>query len=584
MFQKTQTKKTRLSNILKLVSGTGSIFYVTIFSLIITAIMTLLIPISFKFLIDKGMTEGGGNSFILLIGLALTLASGTALRYYSVNIVAERIFRDIRQAFFDHVMTFSANETDKLLVGDLVSRLVADAEMIRNFTSSSLSVAARNILLLIGGFVMMLLTSPMLALIALGIIPIVIIPVLLLRSKLKILTKNAQDKQALSNMRAEEMFFALETVKNFNREKSEAEKFGAIAKDFYLATKQRILMRSLLTFVVIALVFSGVVAVLWYGSLSVLGGTMTAGTLAQFLLYAVFTAGATGALSEVWGEAQKTASAYERLEEILKLQPSIIAPSLERLITLPVLCGNIILDNISLAYSPQIKNTLHEINLTVKTGQKIAFVGKSGSGKTSLLRVLLRQREITQGRILLDGHDIKLFDPAFVRKNIAYVSQDVVLFTGTIFENIAFGGDNPSRETVIEAAKIAYLHDFIMSLPQAYDTYIGERGVSLSGGQKQRLTIARALIKNAPILLLDEATGALDSESEQYINIALEKLTENRTVISVAHRFSTLMRADMIYVLEDGKIIEQGTHDTLLSQNGAYALLAKNQFLMVRDV
>lgn len=584
MFQKNNLKKMRFYNILKLAFGTGSIFYVTIFSLIITAIMTLLIPISFKFLIDKGMTEEGGNSFIVLIGLAIALASGTALRYYSVNIASERIFRDIRQRFFDHVMTFSGYETDRFLVGDLVSRLVADAEMIRNFTASSLSVAARNILLLLGGFVMMLLTSPLLALIALGIIPIVIIPVLSLGKRLKYLAKNAQEKQATSNIRAEEMFFSLETIKNFNREAIEGKKIAMIAQDSYLAAKKRITIRAFLTFAMIALVFSGVVAVLWYGSLSVMNGTMSAGTLAQFLLYAVFTAGATGSLSEVWGEAQKAGSAFERIEEILRLQPSISLPAEDKLVTLPLLSGNIIFKDVSFAYPSQTKNTLHQINVTITAGQKIAFVGKSGSGKTSLLRLLLRQRDTSQGHIIVDGHDIKLFDPAFVRKNMAYVSQDVVLFTGTIFDNIAFGGDNPSSETVIEAAKTAYLHDFILSLPKGYETYIGERGINLSGGQKQRLTIARALIKNAPILLLDEATGALDSDSEHYVTIALEKLTENRTVISVAHRFSTLMRADMIYVLEDGKILEQGTHDSLLTQNGAYALLAKNQFLRVQDI
>ena len=365
---------------------------------------------------------------------------------------------------------------------------------------SSLSVAARNILLLLGGLTMMFVTDGTLSMIALAIIPVVIIPVLFLGRILKAKSKIAQAQLSAANSRADEIFHALETVQNFGRENYESQLFSEKAEASYTASKERITTRASLTFVVILLVFLGVVGVLWYGSLSVAQGTMTAGVLAQFLLYAIFTAGAASSLSEVWGELQKASSAYDRILEILQITPEI--QSYKNPVPDLSLSGKISLKNISFSYKKDEQKILSNISLNIPAGQKVAFVGKSGAGKTTLFKLLLSQRLATEGQIIFDDLPLSQFDASYVRSQIAYVSQNVTLFSGTIFENIAYGAENVTKEDVIQAAKSAYLHDFIMSLPEGYETDIGEKGTELSGGQKQRLTIARAFIKKAPILCL----------------------------------------------------------------------------------
>ena len=566
----------RFKEIITLAFGTGFLFFLTIFALIATALVTLLIPLSFRLLIDDGIGQNGNTAFIVAAIMACLLAGGTALRYYCVSLVGERIFKALRQKFFDHIMLFSPYETDNFRKGDLMSRLVADAEVIRSFSGSSLSVAARNILLLFGGLFMMFLTDSTLSLIALGIIPIVIIPVLFLGRILKQKSKIAQARLSEANSRADEIFHALETVQNFNRESYEKAFFSDKAEASYAASKERITSRAFLTYVVILLVFLGVVGVLWYGSLSVNNGIMTAGTLAQFLLYTIFTAGAASSLSEVWGELQKASSAYDRITEIFHVLPKIKSNNIT---SSQSLSGHITLKDLSFSYKEGAQKILSNISLTIHAGQKVAFVGKSGAGKTTIFKLLLNQRLASSGHIYFDHQDISSFDPSFIRSQVAYVSQDVTLFSGTIFDNIAYGQENATKEDIIKAAKQAYLHDFIMSLPEGYHTDIGEKGTELSGGQKQRLTIARAFIKNAPILLLDEATAALDMESEGYITSALEALSHGKTVISIAHRFATVKNADMIFVFDKGTLIESGTHTELSDAGNTYSDLATKQFV-----
>ncbi|MEM6603266.1 MAG: ABC transporter transmembrane domain-containing protein [Pseudomonadota bacterium] len=551
----------KLKHILKLTFGTGSLFYVTLSALIITAIMTLLIPISLRVMIDQGISENTNIAFGGAALLAVALAVGTSVRYYTVSLVGERIFTTLRQKVFEAVMAFSADERDKFLTGDLMSRLVADAEVIRSFTGSSLSVAGRNILLLLGGLTMMIISNLTLSLIALAIIPIVIIPLLLIGRRLKEKSKIAQIKLSEANSRAEEIFHALETVQNFTREAIENNIFFEKSRHVYESSKHRVASRAFLTFMVITLVFLGVVAILWYGAQLVHHNIISPGMLAQFLLYTVFTAGAASVLSEVWGDLQKASSSYDRMVELLNIFPDIQAGQ-GRSPSVP-LRGQIDIQNVSLKYKTREKNALDLISLTINSGQKVAFIGSSGSGKTSLFKLLLCQYYPNQGRILLDGQDMTELDPAYIRHNIAYVSQDVTLFTGTVFENIAFGNDHVSETELIQAAKNAYLHDFIMSLPDGYHSHIGEKGLQLSGGQKQRLTIARAIIKNAAIILLDEATGALDTESEMLVAKALDELSQSKTVLTIAHRLSTVKNYEKIYIIESGKIIASGTYNAL---------------------
>jgi ATP-binding cassette, subfamily B, bacterial len=554
-------------DIVRLSMGTGILFYMTILALLAAASMTLLIPVSFRMVIDNGLSSQSHHlsAFLTMAALALLLAFTTAMRFYCVSMVGEKIFKTIRQKIFDSVMGFSPYEMDKYMTGDLMSRLVADTGQVRSFAGTSLSVAARNILLLLGGLIMMFITDIRLSVIALAIIPVILIPVFLLGKKLKSLSKQAQDTQSDANITAEEMFFSLETVQNFNHQQTQSGLFSDISHHVYTVTAGRIWVRTLLTFIVIALVFFGVIGILFQGSFAVTQNMMTAGTLTQFIFYTIFTAGAVSSLSEVSGEFQKTTAAYERIREVLHIKPVIMSSGVASE-HLPLL-GNIVFDDVCFEYTGRADKILNHFSLSITAGQKIGIVGKSGTGKTTLFKLLLRHRNIDSGIITIDGKNIMDYDTDFIRHNMSYVSQDVVLFTGTVFDNIAFGKKNASLDDVIQAAKLAYLDDFIMSLPDGYNTHIGQRGTQLSGGQKQRLTIARAIIKNAPILLLDEATAALDNESEELVSKALNKLCENRTVISITHRLQTLSSMDKIFVMSNGKIINTGTYMDILHKD-----------------
>ena len=539
----------------------GKTFGVTIFSLIITALVTLTIPIAFRYLIDKGLKNAIDLELIVLfIGLVLTLAIGTALRYYSVTITGERVYNHLRAKVFRHLLTFSQYEFQHLKISDVLSRLMSDAEAIRDFVGSSLSIVGRNFLLLVGGLAMMLHTDWKLTSMILMIIPIIFVPVIMLGKSLKHLSKEAQIKLAESNNVLSETLYALSTVQNFNQENYQYEKFSDLVHCNYMISKNRILRRGILTFCIITLIFSAVLLILLYGSYTVNNGTITAGELTQFVLYSVFTAGASASLSEALGSVQKIKIAYDRLEEILNITPKIQNPdnplALEKFQTIHF-------DNVSFCYENRTVPALSDINMQIKAQQKIALVGLSGSGKTSFLKLLLREINATSGNLLWNGHEINAYNIADIRQQITYVSQNITLFSGTIADNIRFGHSKATIRDIIRASSDANLHHDIMKLPQGYDTYIGERGTALSGGQQQRLAIARGLLKNAPIWILDEPTSALDSETENKLLKTLFDLTIDKTIITVTHRLSSLSQMDMIYVLENGKIIEQGTHKTL---------------------
>lgn len=563
-------KKTRFKDILDLSRRTGGLFYLTIFSLFGAAIMTLLVPIGFRYFIDKSLSGDTSHishtPFIMLGGMALLLALMTSMRYYCVNIIGEKIFKSLREKLFSKILSFSSYETDKFMTGDLMSRLMVDTQMLRSFAGASLSVAARNILLLIGGLLMMFITNSMLSLIALGLIPIVLIPLLIIGRKLKVKTKNTEYKQGLVNIRAEEVFSSLETVQNFNSESLQSLIFNTKSQDFFEASRSRVTLRTLLTFLVISLVFLGVIAMLYQGTRDIAFGEITAGNLTQFIFYMIFTAGSVSSLSEVGGELQKASVAYERIEEILNIQPKIFTPLNATLPNTP-LKGDISFQNIILSYENRGKTALNNLSLLIKSGEKIGILGKSGSGKTSLIRLLLRQRNAEKGTILLDGLDISTLDLQYIRNNISYVAQDVTLFTGDVKHNITLGNLEASRDEIIQAAKNAYLHDFILELPEQYETTIGQKGTQLSGGQKQRLTLARAFLKNAPIVILDEATAALDGVSEQMIVKAIDELSKGKTVISITHRPATLKNMDRIIVLEDGSIIDEGNYIDIMKRH-----------------
>jgi ATP-binding cassette subfamily B protein len=476
------------------------------------------------------------------------------------------VYNSLRSTVFKHLLSFSHYEFQNIDISDILSRLMSDTEIIREFTGSSLSIAGRNILLLCGGLTMMLYTDFLLTAMALLIIPLVLIPIILIGKSLKKLSQESLITLSDSNLILNETLYALSTVQNFTQENYCFERFKNIAHITYRVSQKRILKRATLTFCIITLVFGAVLSLLIYGSIAVKNGTMSAGEFTQFVLYSVFTAGAAAALSEVLGGIHKVKAAYDRLNDLLTIQPRI------QNIANPISLGElqtISFDNVGVLYDNRTVASLKDIHLTITQGQKIAFVGLSGAGKSTLIKLLLREINATTGQILWNNNAIEQYDITKIRQEITYVSQNITLFSGTIADNIRFGNPNATIRDIIKAASDAQLHADIMALPNGYDSLIGERGFELSGGQRQRLAIARGLLKNASIWILDEPTAALDSETENKFLKTLSDLTHDKTVITVTHRLGTLLQMDMIYVLENGYLIEYGTHDVLWHHQGS---------------
>jgi len=550
-------------------------------ALVLTASLSLTLPLAVRRVVDNFRVSDAellNQYFLAAIGIAALLAVGTGLRYALVTRLGERVVADIRMAVFDRVIGMSPEFFEKIMTGEVLSRITTDTTLIQSVLGSSVSIALRNLLLFAGGMVLMLLTSAKLAGLVLLIVPAVIVPILVLGRRLRVISRENQDWIAASSGQAGEALTAVQTVQAFTHEVASRAQFAEMTETSYDVSQRRIKTRAFLTVIVIFLVFSGIVGVLWMGAIDVRAGLMSEGTLIQFVIYSVLVAGSVAALSEIWSELQRAAGATERLIELLNAQDNVIDPDAPKALASPVR-GEITFDNVSFRYPARPETSaLQEVSLTVSPGETVAFVGPSGAGKTTIIQMIQRFYDPSEGVVKLDGIALPDLQRNEFRKVISMVPQDPVIFAASASDNIRFGRPDATDAEVKAAAKAAAAHDFISALPDGYDSFVGERGVMLSGGQKQRIAIARAILRDAPVLLLDEATSALDAESERLVQAAVDELSQGRTTLIVAHRLATVKKADRIVVLEDGRIVATGTHDQLVSEGGLYARLARLQF------
>ena len=550
--------------------------------LALAAATTLALPAAVRQMVDHGFKQQDGSSinttFGLLVVMAVVLALASALRYYFVITIGERIVSDLRRDVFNHVIRLSPAFFDVNQSGEIVSRLTADTTQIKSAVGATASLALRNTILCLGAVGMMIVTSPKLSAMVLATIPLIVFPLVAFGRSVRARSRAAQDTLASASAFAGETIAATRTVQAFTGEDAANARYAGAVEDAYEAARSAIKSRSFLTGCAIALVFGSVVGVLWYGAHSVLDGSLSAGTLGQFLLYSVIAGGSLGALSEVWGEFAQASGAAARLSELLQEEPAIRTPANPALLPSPS-TGSVEFKDVHFAYpSRATRETLSGLSFTVAPGETIAIVGPSGAGKSTVFSLVLRFYDPVSGTVLFDGEDIRKVEPGALRQRIAIVPQDVTIFSGSIEDNIAFGVRGATRAAVEAAARAAQAEEFIARLDQGYDTQVGERGVTLSGGQRQRIAIARAILKEAPVLLLDEATSALDAESETLVQKALDGLMRDRTTIVIAHRLATVLKADRILVLDQGRIVEEGTHESLIRHGGLYAKLARLQF------
>ncbi|MEA2835496.1 MAG: ATP-binding cassette, subfamily bacterial [Bradyrhizobium sp.] len=556
--------------------------FLAFIALTIAALTTLIVPVAVRRMIDFGFSPEGialiNSYFSVMIAVVAVLAGASAARFYLVMTIGERIVADLRRDVFAHLISLSPAFFDSARSGELISRLTADTTQIKSAVGASVSIALRNMMLFIGATAMMVVTSPRLSGIVLLAIPLIVIPLVAFGRWVRRLSRGAQDTLAEATAYASELVGAIRTVQAYTNEKLANARFGGEVEQAYEAARSSTKARSVLTAIIIFIVFSSVVVILWVGSHDVAIGAMTQGRLGQFILYAAFAAAGLGQLSEVWGEVSAASGAAERLFEILHVESSIAGPAAPRALPLPAR-GDVVLDNISFAY-PTRPDTLavDGVSLSVRAGEKVAIVGPSGAGKSTLFHLLLRFYDPLSGTISFDGVAIRDADPREVRAHIALVPQDSVVFAATARENIRFGRPEAGDAEVERAADLAHASEFIRRLPGGFEAQLGERGVTLSGGQRQRIAIARAILRDAPLLLLDEATSSLDAESETLVQTALEELMRHRTTLVIAHRLATVLSCDRIMVMDQGRIVEQGTHASLVAANGLYARLARLQF------
>jgi ATP-binding cassette, subfamily B, bacterial len=571
-----------LRRLLPLLSKYRGSIAMALLALIVASATTLLIPIAVRRVIDHGFTKENADLvnqyFGVMLAVVAVLAVSSAVRFYYVSWLGERIVADVRDLLFNHLtkLTPAFYETQK--TGEVISRLTADTTQIKSAFSSTASIALRNTVMFAGALVMMVATSPKLSGLAALAIPAIVIPLVTYGRKVRKLSRQAQDALAESAAYAQERLSAISTVQSNTQEPNANREFGKATLTAFAAAQKRSSARALLTFAIILVSTGSIVLLMWFGAREIIAGTLSPGTLGQFVLYALLASSSLSQLSEIWGEIQLAAGAAERISELLDEQPAVQSPAIPVPLPKPAK-GDVRFAGVTFHYpTRQTAKVLQNVSFHVRPGETVALVGPSGAGKSTVFNLLERFNDPQQGSVELDGIAIGKLGLEELRNAIATVPQDPVIFSGTIADNIRFGRPDASMEQVLAAAKAARVDEFAERLTDKYETRLGERGVTLSGGQRQRVAIARAVLRDSPVLLLDEATSALDAESEALVQAAIEDLTQNRTTLVIAHRLATVRNADRIIVLDQGQIVGEGTHAQLLKKNPLYARLAKLQF------